>query len=86
MLLKLPTQNPLSDSSVGHVSRIQAVALHWVEREPKSETLPHIEHIVLNTKTNRLTLLREIIAVYSQNNTEPLKVLCEQTAEFLRLL
>jgi hypothetical protein len=35
------------------------------------------------TKINRLTLFKEIIAVYSENRTKPTNTLCGQTAELM---
>jgi hypothetical protein len=40
-------------------------------------------HYVSATKTNRLMLFREIIAVYCENRTEHINTLCGQNAEFL---
>jgi hypothetical protein len=37
------------------------------------------------TKTNRLILLREIIAVYYENHTEHINTLCGQNVDFLNL-
>jgi hypothetical protein len=40
-------------------------------------------HYVSMTKTNRLMLFGEIIAVYCENHTEHINTLCGQNAEFL---
>jgi hypothetical protein len=40
-------------------------------------------HYVSTTKTNRLMLFGEIIAVYCENHMEHINTLCEQNAEFL---
>jgi hypothetical protein len=39
-------------------------------------------HSVSTTKTNRLMLFRETVAVYCENHTEHTNTLCGQNAEF----
>jgi hypothetical protein len=41
-------------------------------------------HYVPATKTNRLMLFRETVAVYSENHTEHTNTLCGQNAEYLK--
>jgi hypothetical protein len=48
-------------------------------------TAKKTQHFTI-TKINWLTLLKEIIAVYSENHTKPINALCGQNAELLSII
>jgi uncharacterized protein YktB (UPF0637 family) len=54
----------------------------WVIFKNSVRTAKKTPHFTI-TKINWLTLFKEIIAVYTENYTEPINTLCGQNAELL---